>query len=123
MVVVNPTDYGSHPIRGIEFQRICPNEKGHRVGRGFFNDAVMAAYLAILQSNMPSQLKVASPWATLQLTLRRFDEVMRALRYQNTRRQYGVVDILHLQYTRCMWRGQTLHNCRNQYRGEDVHVL
>ena len=90
MVVVDPTGYGSHPIRGIEFQRICPNEKGKREGRGFFNDAVMAAYLAILQSNMPSQLKVASPWATLQLTLGRFDEVMRALRYQNTRRQYGV---------------------------------
>ncbi|MFN9904729.1 MAG: hypothetical protein ACK56F_01220, partial [bacterium] len=88
-VVINLQNHGSHPIRGIEFQRICPNESGRRYEGGFFNDAVMTAYLALLQSSVQPKLKVASTWATLHLLAKGYDEVMRALRYGGTRRQHG----------------------------------
>ena len=86
IVVINTQHHGSHPIRGIEFQRICPNELGKLEGDGYFNDAVMTAYLALVQEVMQPKLKVASTFATLQLVSKQYDEVMRALRYGSTRR-------------------------------------
>jgi len=86
IVVISLPNHGSHPIRGIEFQRICPNELGKLEGNGYFNDAVMTAYLSLVQHALNPKLKVASSWATLQLVSKRFDEVMRALRYGNSRR-------------------------------------
>ena len=86
IVTISLPNHGAHPIRGIEFQRICPNELGKLEDNGYFNDAIMTAYLSLVQHAMNPKLKVASSWATLQLVSKRYDEVMRALRYGSSRR-------------------------------------
>jgi hypothetical protein len=58
-------------------------------GLGYFNDTIIGAYLTLVEATIPDVLKVANPWATVQLISRRYDEVLRALRYNSTRRAAG----------------------------------
>ncbi len=105
IVVINLQNHGSHPIGGIEFQRICPNESGRMEGAGFFNDSIMAAYLALLQSSVQPKLTVASSWAALHLIAKRYDEVMRLF---DTEAPDVSMDFLHLLYSR-KWKGIYFH--------------
>ena len=81
--------HGVHPISGREFQRIYVNETGRFHDAGFFNDAIISAYLTLVESTIPTLLKVAPPVATAKLLDRDYPEVLRHLRYNTTRRASG----------------------------------